>query len=743
VADTLRIKRRAAGGAAGPPSSLAAAELAFNEQNNVLYYGKGNSGGVATSIIPIAGPGVDTIINVKSAPYNAVGNGVADDTAAIQAAIDATPYNGTLYLPAGSYKGIGSGSDIWHRSTPINIVGDGWVSCLFADASVPNTRDILRITATAAGPGWSFRDFQIGVGGAARGRHALHFDTPTALVYNVSIRKLFIFPTAGGKSIRTVGPTASGTLAYSQIEECNLESIELNGLGDNVGIENNTITSNAGTNYAIYIQQVPGAANARIVGNVIATLDCQIVIDSAVTPVIRDNEFETPIGVVNTGARLLWIRGTVSSITSPQILNNQVSVLPGTNNPIPIVIDNSDNPTIAGGRIFVVSGSHISIASGVTNVCIGNDIHFATDSVTGPPSIFGTGTNLSYPVRFNYGTAFSLAYWTSGTRIGSANIVGFLSSGSNILITGTTAATIGLVSSPDLAGIPTADTAAPGTNTRQIATTAFVQAAAGVGGSTIWNPNFLGVGGVGEGLFSVDGVLFGNHTGNYHFLYDRTGTMPAVQIGNVTDPSNYYNNTNHFFRSRALSTNYASITAAGFALFGATSGSVTLSVPAAAGSNTLTVPAATDTLVARNTTDTLTNKSLTGVIDGSAAAAGNIGEYLEVNRGSTLGPLTANTVTTITSISLTAGDWDVRAFSSYITTGAGAGTLSISPGSVAIDTGITRTTTREFPANRADTLVLPGTRVSLTATTTVYLTARTPLSTVVVQDGVIMARRVR
>ena len=29
----------------------------MNEQDNVLYYGKGNSGGVATSIIPVAGPG--------------------------------------------------------------------------------------------------------------------------------------------------------------------------------------------------------------------------------------------------------------------------------------------------------------------------------------------------------------------------------------------------------------------------------------------------------------------------------------------------------------------------------------------------------------------------------------------------------------------------------------------------------------------------------------------------------------
>jgi Pectate lyase superfamily protein len=41
--------------------------------------------------------------NVKNAPYNAVGNGVMDDTAAIQAAITACPSNQVVYLPAGTY----------------------------------------------------------------------------------------------------------------------------------------------------------------------------------------------------------------------------------------------------------------------------------------------------------------------------------------------------------------------------------------------------------------------------------------------------------------------------------------------------------------------------------------------------------------------------------------------------------------------------------------------------------------
>jgi hypothetical protein len=55
MANTIRLKRRAAGGAAGAPVSLAAAEPAYNEQDDTLYYGKGDSGGNATSIIPIGG----------------------------------------------------------------------------------------------------------------------------------------------------------------------------------------------------------------------------------------------------------------------------------------------------------------------------------------------------------------------------------------------------------------------------------------------------------------------------------------------------------------------------------------------------------------------------------------------------------------------------------------------------------------------------------------------------------------
>jgi len=59
MANVIRIKRRASGGGTGAPSTLENAELAFNEADDVLYYGKGTggAGGSATTVEAIGGPG--------------------------------------------------------------------------------------------------------------------------------------------------------------------------------------------------------------------------------------------------------------------------------------------------------------------------------------------------------------------------------------------------------------------------------------------------------------------------------------------------------------------------------------------------------------------------------------------------------------------------------------------------------------------------------------------------------------
>lgn len=77
MANTIRIKRRGSG-AAGAPASLASAELAFNEVDNTLYYGKGDSSGTATSIAAVAGDGAFlSLAGTQTVSGNKTFNGTA------------------------------------------------------------------------------------------------------------------------------------------------------------------------------------------------------------------------------------------------------------------------------------------------------------------------------------------------------------------------------------------------------------------------------------------------------------------------------------------------------------------------------------------------------------------------------------------------------------------------------------------------------------------------------------------
>jgi len=111
MANTLRIKRRTSGGT-GAPSSLANAELAYNEVDDVLYYGKGTGGvgGSATTIPAIAGPGAFlTLSTTQTVSGNKTFTGSVDltgsnATAATQTASDSsTKVATTAFVKAQNY----------------------------------------------------------------------------------------------------------------------------------------------------------------------------------------------------------------------------------------------------------------------------------------------------------------------------------------------------------------------------------------------------------------------------------------------------------------------------------------------------------------------------------------------------------------------------------------------------------------------------------------------------------------
>lgn len=90
-----------------------------------------------------AGLALQAFVNVKNAPFNAVGDGVADDTAAIQAAINSR--RGIIFFPTGTYK---ISSTIIVKEDRI-LVGAG-AGAYFAGGGYPRIT-VLQPTASFAG----------------------------------------------------------------------------------------------------------------------------------------------------------------------------------------------------------------------------------------------------------------------------------------------------------------------------------------------------------------------------------------------------------------------------------------------------------------------------------------------------------------------------------------------------------------------------------------------------------------
>jgi hypothetical protein len=141
-----------------------------------------------------------------------------------------------------------------------------------------------------------------------------------------------------------------------------------------------------------------------------------------------------------------------------------------------------------------------------------------------------------------------------------------------------------------------------------------------------------------------------------------------------------------FFRNNA-----SPVSSFGFS--GSTSGTTTVQATAVAGTTTLTLPAATDTLVGRATSDTLTNKTLTSpTINGATIGTSIINLTINAQTGTTYTPVLADngklvTLSNASAITLTV---PTNASVAYAT-GAQINIQAIGAGQVTVvgDTGVT------------------------------------------------------
>lgn len=143
----------------------------------------------------------------------------------------------------------------------------------------------------------------------------------------------------------------------------------------------------------------------------------------------------------------------------------------------------------------------------------------------------------------------------------------------------------------------------------------------------------------------------------------------------------------------------------------------------------------------------IVTKGSVGDVTGGSAGAGLIGEYQAATASSLT--LTNGTATNLTSVSLTAGDWDVSGVglstisggSSITAQEVGISTTSATFGAFGTNTSVSGTTV----AGSGQTMATPTVRINVSVTTTVYLVMANFFSagTSTANAGLIRARRVR
>lgn len=159
---------------------------------------------------------------------------------------------------------------------------------------------------------------------------------------------------------------------------------------------------------------------------------------------------------------------------------------------------------------------------------------------------------------------------------------------------------------------------------------------------------------------------------------------------------------------------------------------------------------------ARITSPSISFSSTSGIIGtttNDSAPSGSVGEYQlsDIPPGSAVS-LTTATAKTVTSISLTAGEWDVRGLVQF--TGGATTTVSALVGSIsttnnnlgANDFRYTTTFSSGTPFNFVNpiTAPAPSSRIQLTGTTTIYLIAQGNFGVSTLSAyGIIEARRIR
>jgi len=404
--------------------------------------------------------------------------------------------------------------------------------------------------------------------------------------------------------------------------------------------------------------------------------------------------------------------------------------------PTPASSDSSQTiATTAFVHNVIASATVVASFNGRTGAVVltQSDVTGVGAALTASPSFSGTPTAPTATAGTSNTQIATTAFVTAG--FAPVNNPTFL--GTVTIPAGASIAGFAPIASPVLTGIPAAPTASPGTNTTQLATTAFVMAQLAAGAVSSFNSR------TGAVTLNVNDITAANGAPINSPTFTGTPAAPTAVAGTNTTQ----------IATTAFVTGALASAVAGVSSFNTRTGAVVLSTaditgaggaqiasPAFTGTPTSTTPAPADN--STNIATTAFAQPRVGVTNGSNAAAGQVGEYITSSLQS--GNISANVATSLAVITLTAGDWDLGGFASYGPSAASANfLLGYGSDGSSFDTTIGPYLSWGSSINPSYGLYVPlqATRLNMTTNKTVYLMVQGVVAGNV--TGRIWARRMR
>ena len=294
--------------------------------------------------------------------------------AGIQAAINAAPSGGTVFIPSGNYF-LSASLTI---PNSVNLVGAGWGvgsggSALgtFLRPNFSGPAILVQPTATTGGiQGGSLKNFGMrGVSAfGSSGSYYIQFDGTNGQIHNFIIDSLYM-DGSSAYAIYADDNNSKGTPSVTTIENSVIYGgIFMANAGDTIRFINNQI-SNSG---AIDISFVGGASTFIMKGNNISSFGGIHLGANTFAAQIISNEIETQTGFTGSNGAVLDIDGDASNVT---IENNNFQVV-NNSNANAIRVNNADRTHIAGNMFErgVAPANDIVVTASASDTFIGTNL---------------------------------------------------------------------------------------------------------------------------------------------------------------------------------------------------------------------------------------------------------------------------------------------------------------------------------------------------------------------------------